>query len=233
MTDFSPFETPRDDCSRARCLETFRLLRPVRVEQPFLEPACGDADLLLQVLRHKLGQDPVTAPYFATRVDARAEAFPEGAGVPSGPLHTAVRAASTVYGLDAFPSAVARARTRLYAFVVYGVDLLCGMTGRAGADRSTQELPDLDDEAGLHRLALAHGRARAVSERFLSANRMLLSTLKLIVTSNVQQGDFSSTMGPLGQPLALHRWTFSAGEVRSDTLPLSALDEAVVRDPGA
>jgi hypothetical protein len=198
--------------------------------QTFLEPACGNGNFLIEILRRKLQAHPTTRPYFERADDSRLASFPKG-GKAEEVVLLAIQAVSTIYGFDICPNNIAETQARLYAYVMYGEDLL--LPGfLTGADLHTltyieavtpgHVLPlAADYEESLFRFADQMARLRKTHERATTISPLLRSTLKLVLAKNFQQGDFLAQRDLAGQPLTVGKWTFLASKVRREDFLLS------------
>lgn len=206
-------------------------IRGIPPKQTFLEPACGNGNFLVEILRRKLLTDPRTRPYF-DHGDGRPRTTPAPypkAGAAEEIVLAAIEAVASMYGFDICPNNIAETRARLYAFVLYGEDLL--LPGfLTGADTHTQAYieevtPDhvlvlaSDYETRLFRFADRMAHQRRTHERADTVSPLLRDTLKLVLARNFQQGDFLAQTDAAGQPLTVGRWTFLSGKVaREDFL---------------
>ena len=202
------------------------------LDQTFLEPACGNGNFLIEILRRKLQAHPTTRPYFERDNEGRLASFPKGGKAEDVAL-LAIQAVSTIYGFDICPNNIAETQARLYAYVMYGEDLL--LPGfLTGADLHTltyieavtpgHALPlAADYEESLFRFADQMARLRKTHERAATISLLRRSTLKLVLAKNFQQGDFLTQRDLAGQPLTVGKWDFSAGKVRREDFLLSAV----------
>lgn len=198
--------------------------------QTFLEPACGNGNFLIEILRRKLQAYPSTRPYFERDTAGRLASFPKGGKAEEVAL-LAIQAVSTIYGFDICPNNIAETQARLYAYVMYGEDLLLpGFI--TGADLHTQSYIEAvtpgsglplaaDYEACLFRFADKMARIRKTNERADTVSPLLRDALKLILAKNFQQGDFLAQADSSGKALTVGKWTFLAGKVRREDFLLS------------
>lgn len=200
------------------------------LKQTFLEPACGNGNFLIEILRRKLQAHAVTRPYFERDADGKLKSFPTGGRAEEAFL-LAIQAVSTIYGFDICPNNIAETQARLYAYVLYGEDLLLPAF-ITGSDLHTQAyieavtpghvLPIADDyEACLFRFADQMARIRKTHERADTVSPLLRETLKLVLAKNFQQGDFLVQKDAEGQPLIVGEWMFLAGKVRREDFLLA------------
>lgn len=195
------------------------------LKQTFLEPACGNGNFLIEILRRKLQAHAATRPYFERDSDVRLASFPKGGKAEEVAL-LAIQAVSTIYGFDICPNNIAETQARLYAYVMYGEDLLLpGFI--TGSDLHTlayieevtpaRALPlAADYEERLFRFADRMARHRKTHERADTVSPLLRDTLKLVLAKNFQQGDFLAQQDSAGQPLTVGKWTFLSGKVRRE-----------------
>lgn len=200
------------------------------LNQTFLEPACGNGNFLIEILRRKLQAHPTTRPYFERDTEGRLATFPKG-GKAEEVVLLAIQAVSTIYGFDICPNNIAETQARLYAYVMYGEDLLLpGFI--TGSDLHTQAyieavtpghvLPLATDyEACLFRFADKMARLHKTHERADTVSPLLREMLKLVLAKNFQQGDFLAQQNAVGQPLTVGKWTFLAGKVRREDFLLA------------
>lgn len=200
------------------------------LKQTFLEPACGNGNFLIEILRRKLQAHAITRPYFERDGEGRLAPLPKG-GKAEEIVLLAIQAVSTIYGFDICPNNIAETQARLYAYVLYGEDLLLpGFI--TGSDLHTQAyieavtpghaLPLADDyEACLFRFADKMARIRKTHERADTVSPLLRDALKLVLAKNFQQGDFLARQTSDGEPLTVGKWTFLAGKVRREDFLLS------------
>lgn len=196
------------------------------LKQTFLEPACGNGNFLIEILRRKLQAHPLTRPYFERDAEGRLSSFPKN-GKAEEVVLLAIQAVSTIYGFDICPNNIAETQARLNAYVMYGEDLLLpGFI--TGSDLHTQAyieavtpghvLPLADDyEACLFRFADQIARIRKTHERADTVSPNLRETLQRVLSKNFQQGDFLAQQSVTGQPLTVGQWTFLSsvsGEVK-------------------
>lgn len=198
--------------------------------QTFLEPACGNGNFLIEILRRKLQAHPATRAYFERDSDGRLASFPKG-GKAEEVLLLAIQAVSTIYGFDICSNNIAETQARLYAYILYGEDLLLpGFI--TGADVHTltyieavtpgHVLPlAADYEESLFRFADQMARLRKTHERASTISPLLRDALKLVLAKNFQQGDFLAQQAITGQPLTVGKWTFLAGKVRREDFLLA------------
>lgn len=200
------------------------------LKQTFLEPACGNGNFLIEILRRKLQTHAATRPYFERDSDGRLAPFPKGGKAEEVAL-LAIQAVSTIYGFDICPNNIAETQARLYAYVLYGEDLLLPAF-ITGGDLHTQAyieavtpghvLPLAEDyEACLFRFADQMARVRKTHERADTISPLLRDTLKLVLAKNFQQGDFLAQQNSDGEPLTVCKWTFLAGKVRREDFLLA------------
>ncbi|KWT98386.1 MULTISPECIES: hypothetical protein [unclassified Variovorax] len=206
----------------------------VSIEQTFLEPACGNGNFLIEILRRKLQADAATHAYFEPDKKGRVAQFPKRGKAEDVAL-LAIRAVASIYGFDICPNNIAETQARLYAYVMYGEDLLLpGFI--TGSDLHTQAyieavtpehaLPLATDyEACLFRFADQMARLRKTHERSDAISPLLRDMLKLVLARNFQQGDFLAKQDSAGQPLTVGKWTFLSGKVR--------LEDFLLADVGA
>ena len=200
------------------------------LKQTFLEPACGNGNFLVEILRRKLVAHPLTRPYFSHAKTDRPAAYPK-AGAAEEALLIAIEAVSAIYGFDICPNNIAETQARLYAYVMYGEDLL--LPGfLTGSDPHTLNYIEAvtpghvlplaaDYEGNLYRFAEKTARLRKTQDRPASLSPLLQSLLKLVLAKNFQQGDFLAQVDSGGQPLTVGRWTFLGGKVRREDFLLS------------
>ncbi len=201
------------------------LIPEFSLKQTFLEPACGSGNFLVEILRRKLQAHVATRPYFERDNDGRLAPFPKG-GKAEEVVLLAIQAVSTVYGFDICPTNITETRVRLYAYVLYGEDLLLPgfITGsdlqtRAYIEEVTPDrgLPLVYDyEERLFRFADRMARVRKTHERADTISPLLRDTLKLVLVKNFQQGDFLTQQTSNGERLTVGKWTFLAGKVRRE-----------------
>ena len=201
------------------------LIPEFSLKQTFLEPACGSGNFLVEILRRKLQAHVATRPYFERDNDGRLAPFPKG-GKAEEVVLLAVQAVSTIYGFDICPNNIAETQARLYAYILYGEDLLLpGFI--TGSDLHTQAYieevtPDrglplvYDYEERLFRFADRMARVRKTHERADTISPLLRDTLKLVLVKNFQQGDFLTQQTSNGERLTVGKWTFLAGKVRRE-----------------
>lgn len=215
------------------------------LKQTFLEPACGNGNFLIEILRRKLQACPQTCDYYESlkREDVSGQAYPKYEvrppkkknfstnGKAEEVVLLAIQAVSTIYGFDICPNNIAETQARLYAYVLYGEDLLLpGFI--TGSDLHTQAyieavtpghvLPIADDyEACLFRFADEMAKLRKTHERANTISSLLRGTLKLVLAKNFQQGDFLAQKKPDGEPLTVGKWTFLSGKVRREDFLLA------------
>lgn len=200
------------------------------LKQTFLEPACGNGNFLIEIVRRKLQAHSLTRPYFERDSDGRLASFPKG-GKAEEVVLLAIQAVSTIYGFDICPNNIAETQARLYAYVLYGEDLLLpGFI--TGSDLHTQayieavtpghvlSLAD-DYEACLFRFSDQMARIRKTYERADTVSQLLRETLKLVLAKNFQQGDFLAQQRADGEPLTVGKWTFLSGKVRREDFLLA------------
>lgn len=200
------------------------------LKQTFLEPACGNGNFLIEILRRKLQAHPTTRAYFERGLDGRLAPFPKGGKAEEVAL-LAIQAVSTLYGFDICPNNIAETQARLYAYVVYGEDLL--LPGfLTGADPHTlsyleavspgHALPLAPDyKAHLFLFADKAARIRKTHERAATVSPLLRDTLKLVLAKNFQQGDFLAQQDANGLPLTVGKWAFLSGKVRREDFRLA------------
>ncbi len=196
------------------------------LKQTFLEPACGNGNFLIEILRRKLQANTLTRPYFERDGEGRLAPLPKD-GKAEKIVLLAIQAVSTIYGFDICPNNIAETQARLYAYVLYGEDLLLpGFI--TGLDAHTQAyieavtpghaLPLADDyEDCLFRFADQMARIRKTYERAKPVSPNLRETLQRVLSKNFQQGDFLAQQSVTGQPLTVGQWTFLSsvsGEVK-------------------
>ncbi len=200
------------------------------LKQTFLEPACGNGNFLIEILRRKLQAHAATRPYFERGSDGRLAPFPKG-GKAEEVVLLAIQAVSTIYGFDICSNNIAETQARLYAYVVYGEDLL--LPGfLTGADPHT--LSYLEAVSPGHALPLAPdykdhlflfadkaARLRKTHERTATVSPLLRDTLRLVLARNFQQGDFLVQQDSTGNALTVGKWTFLSGKVRREDFLLS------------
>lgn len=208
------------------------LIPEFSIAQTFLEPACGNGNFLIEILRRKLQAHSVTRPYFERDSEGRLASFPKG-GKAEEVVLLAIEAVSTIYGFDICPNNIAETQARLYAYVLYGEDLLLpGFI--TGADLHTQAyieavtpergLPLAGNyEACLFKFADKMARIRKTHERAETISQLLRDTLKLVLAKNFQQGDFLAQQDEKGNPLTVGKWSFLSGKVRREDFLLSAV----------
>ena len=208
------------------------LIPDFSVTQTFLEPACGNGNFLIEILRRKLQAHPSTRPYFERDTAGRLASFPKGGKAEEVAL-LAIQAVSTIYGFDICPNNIAETQARLYAYIMYGEDLLLpGFI--TGSDLHTlayieevtpshKLLLATDYEERLFRFADRMARHRKTHERLDTVSPLLRDALKLVLAKNFQQGDFLAQKDLTGQPLTVGTWTFLAGKVRREDFLLSAV----------
>lgn len=196
----------------------------------FLEPACGNGNFLIEILRRKLHANPTTRPYFERNAEGRLIPFPKG-GKAEEVVLLAIQAVSTIYGFDICPNNIAETQARLYAYILYGEDLLLpGFI--TGSDLHTQAYieavtPDhvlplaADYEACLFRFAEKMARIRKTHDRADTISPLLREMLKLVLAKNFQQGDFLAQQNAVGQPLIVGKWTFLSGKIRREDFLLA------------
>ncbi len=181
------------------------LIPEFSLKQTFLEPACGNGNFLIEILRRKLQAHVATRPYFERDNDGRLAPFPKG-GKAEEVVLLAIQAVSTVYGFDICPTNITETRVRLYAYVLYGEDLLLpGFI--TGSDLQTRAYIEFADR--MARVRKTHERADTISP-------LLRDTLKLVLVKNFQQGDFLTQQTSNGERLTVGKWTFLAGKVRRE-----------------
>lgn len=205
------------------------------IKQTFLEPACGNGNFLIEILRRKLQAHSVTRPYFETDTGSRPASFPKG-GKAEEVLLLAIQAVSSIYGFDICPNNVAETQVRLYAYVMYGRDLLLPefLTGGDPHTLSYIEavtpgnvLPlDRDYEANLFKFADKTAHLNKTHDRLVAVSPLMRDTLKLVLAKNFQQGDFLAQTDKTGQPLTVGNWTFLSGKVRREDFLLSDVGTA-------
>lgn len=198
--------------------------------QTFLEPACGNGNFLIEILRRKLQAHPATRPYYERDSEGRLAPFPK-TGRAKGPVLWAIQALSTLYGFDICPNNIAETQARLYAYVLYGEDLLLPgfLTGSDPHTRTYLEAVTLgnglplaaDYEGSLFRLADQRAQQHPAYERAVSVSSLLRAVLKLVLVKNFQQGDFLARQGADGQPLTVCKWTFRDRKVCRDDFLLA------------
>ncbi len=111
------YTAEREVCAMLDLVPEFSL------KQTFLEPACGNGNFLIEILRRKLQAHASTRHYFERGADGRLALFPKG-GKAEEVVLLAIQAVSTIYGFDICPNNIAETQARLYAYVLYGEDLL-------------------------------------------------------------------------------------------------------------
>lgn len=205
------------------------LIPDFSLKQTFLEPACGNGNFLIEILRRKLLVDPVTRPYFIHCLDTskttKPAAYPKG-GIAEEVVLNAIQAVATLYGFDICPNNVAETRARLYAYILYGDDLLLPAF-LTGGDIHTQfyleavtlrgELEIADDyEDRLYLFAEKMARVHKTQDRSASISPLLRTVLTRVLAKNFQQGDFLAQVDAAGQDLTVGEWTFLNGKVRRD-----------------
>lgn len=200
------------------------------LKQTFLEPACGNGNFLIEILRRKLQAHAATRPYFERDSAGRLAPFPKS-GKAEEVVLLAIQAVSTIYGFDICPNNIAETQARLYAYIMYGEDLLLpGFI--TGADLHTlayieevtpgRVLPlAADYEERLFRFADRVAKQRKSHERADTVSPLLRDTLKLVLAKNFQQGDFLAQQDVEGQALTVGKWTFLSGKVRREDFRLA------------
>lgn len=198
--------------------------------QTFLEPACGNGNFLIEILRRKLRAHSATRTYFERDKDGRLAPFPKG-GKAEEIVLLAIQAVATLYGFDICPNNIAETQVRLYAYVMYGEDLL--LPGfLTGSDPHTLNYIESvtpghglalapDYEGNLFRFADKTARLKNTHERAATISPLLRASLKLVLGQNFKQGDFLAQQDLAGQPLRVGKWTFLAGKVRREDFLLS------------
>ena len=206
------------------------LIPDFSVAQTYLEPACGNGNFLIEILRRKLKANPVTRAYYERDGDDRMAHFPKG-GKAEGIFLEAIQAVSTIYGFDICPNNTDETKVRLYAYLLYGEDLL--LPGfLTGNDFHTQayieavtpdhKLPLASNyEANLYRFAENTAKYKKLDERAATISPLLKSVLRLVLSRNFQQGDYLSQQDLNGQPLTVGKWTFLFGKVRREDFLLA------------
>lgn len=72
------------------------------LKQTFLEPACGNGNFLIEILRRKLQAHAATRPYFERDSDGRLPPFPKS-GKAEEVVLLVIQAVSTINGFDIGP----------------------------------------------------------------------------------------------------------------------------------
>lgn len=190
----------------------------------FLEPACGNGNFLIEILRRKLQSIPAVREYF--EAESSVPKTLPGRGKAEDIIFRALEAVSSIYGFDICANNVAETRVRIFTYVVYGKDILPHfLTGQDFYTRAYIEAvtPDhslplaLDYEASLEHYSDSVAGYENLRDRAAAISPLLQKALKLVLAKNIQQGDFLAQTDAAGAPLTVGEWRFLAGKVlRSD-----------------
>ena len=184
----------------------------------FLEPACGNGNFLVEILRRKLQANKQTCESFTPSEAGRnPPAFKKG-GKADEAMWAVLQAVSTIYGFDICPNNVAETQARLYSYILYGKELLLPpfLTGK---DRHTlnyiesvtptNELSIADDyEERLYIFAAKEAAEEGRGARPKEVKELWRKALKLVLQKNFQQGDFLAQKNAAGEDLLVGSWAF-------------------------
>lgn len=199
-------------------------------KQTYLEPACGNGNFLVEILRRKLQSHPTTKSYFTLNKQGKIPPFPRGGKAEEVAL-VALEAVSTLYGFDICANNIAETQARLYAYVLYGEDLLLPgfLTGKDEfAQTFLEEISPggqlrivHDYEERLFKVADKMGQHKKIQYRAKTVSSLLREALRLVLLKNFQQGDFLSQKNFQGDSLIVGRWGFLSGKIRREDFLLS------------
>lgn len=194
------------------------LIPDFSLNQTFLEPACGNGNFLIEILRRKLQIFPGVGQYFEGNAAGKIASLPKN-GKSDVVLMTALKAVSTMYGIDICANNVAETQVRLYSYIVYGEDLSLPPF-LTGGDPQTfnyieavtpgHALPLAEDYLGnLFRYAEAEAIRRGLRTRISAISPLIRDVLKVVLRKNFQQGDFLSQKTLEGADLVVSGWEWS------------------------
>lgn len=203
-----------------------------KIDSTFLEPACGNGNFLIEILRRKLQIEPSTRKYFGHGVNTPMP-LPKG-GKAEEIITRALTAVSSIYGFDISSNNVAETRVRLWSYIVYGQDLLPKfLTGQdwltdtfiktVTPDNALPLAPDYEEN--LRTFANAAAASERLHTRQAVVSPALLQALQLVLQKNIQHGDFLTQKDAAGNPLVVGEWKFIGNKLLRTDYMLCDMDK--------